>query len=226
MPSAPRSDNQCLLTRIPPELLEMVLSDLPNSDRKSLRRATRTLGALVLLRIQRVFLSANSRNIAVFCAVADHEALRHDVKEIVWDDAQLSNVHAASPHDWPDSVDPVQKASFLRGNCPLLIDVDWLDLDEQGTRIVKEAWRHSLWLRTLLERRRKLELDQQTVLDSAADVVALRHGLARFPSLRRITLTPSTHGRYAGRPLYPTPVLREFHKDFGCPLPGNWFGMN
>lgn len=224
MPSAPRSDNQCLLTRIPPELLEMVLSDLPNSDRKSLRRATRTLGALVPLQIRRVFLSANSRNIAVFCAVADHEALRHDVKEIVWEDAQLNNYHAASPHDWPNSVDPVQKASFLRRNCPL--DVRRLDLDEEGTRIVKEAWRHSLWLHTLLDWHTELLLDQQKVLDSAADVVALRHGLARFPSLRRITLTPSVHGRFAGRPLYPTPVLREFHKEFGCPLPENWFGVN
>ncbi|OAA81661.1 hypothetical protein LEL_01206 [Akanthomyces lecanii RCEF 1005] len=193
----------------------------PNSDRKSLRAATRTLGAFVPLRIQRVFLSAYSRNIEVFRAVADHEALRHGVKEIVWDNAQLNTHHVHSAGDLRNSIN--QNAIAAGHDCPLL--VPWLDLDEEGARLVEETWRHSVWLANSFSDHRKLILDQQEVLDSAVDVVALSHGLARFPSLRRITLTPSAHGLFAGRPLYPTPVLREFSKHFGYPLPEIWFGV-
>ncbi|KAJ5391005.1 uncharacterized protein N7496_002073, partial [Penicillium cataractarum] len=37
----------------------------------------------------RVFLSANSLNIQVFRAVADHPKFRHDIREIIWDDARF-----------------------------------------------------------------------------------------------------------------------------------------
>jgi hypothetical protein len=42
-----------------------------------------------LLRLDRVFLSVNLRNIEVFRAIADHEEFCHRVKEVIWDDAQL-----------------------------------------------------------------------------------------------------------------------------------------
>jgi hypothetical protein len=54
-----------------------------------MRLAAKQFSSAVELRLQRVFLSANPLNIAVSRAVADHERFRHQVIEIVWDDARL-----------------------------------------------------------------------------------------------------------------------------------------
>lgn len=74
---------------LPLELWHQITSYLTNRDIKSMRLATKQFLSAVELRLQRVFLSANPLNIAVFRAVADHEKFRHQVTEIVWDDARL-----------------------------------------------------------------------------------------------------------------------------------------
>lgn len=74
---------------LPLELWKQITSYLTNRDIKSMRLATRQFSSAVELRLQRVFLSANPLNIAVFRAVADHEEFRHQVTEIIWDDARL-----------------------------------------------------------------------------------------------------------------------------------------
>jgi hypothetical protein len=75
---------------LPLELWWEITSHLPNHDIKSLRLASKQFCNAVELRLQRVFLSANPLNIEVFRAVADHKKFRHQVTEIVWDDARLS----------------------------------------------------------------------------------------------------------------------------------------
>ncbi|CAG8098103.1 unnamed protein product [Penicillium olsonii] len=74
---------------LPPELWQEIASYLTNLDFKSMRLAAKQFSSAVDLRFQRVFLSANPLNIEVFRAVADHERFRHQVKEIIWDDARL-----------------------------------------------------------------------------------------------------------------------------------------
>lgn len=59
------------------------------------------------------------------------------------------------------------------------------------------------------------------MLSSRADAEALRYGLTRFPSLKRITITPATHGRLY-EPLYETPMIRSFPYGFNYPIPQGW----
>lgn len=77
------------LVGLPVELLTAISSLLPNRDIKSLRLACRGLRSAVCLRLTRVFLSANPRNVEVVRAVADHRFFRTQVTEIIWDDARL-----------------------------------------------------------------------------------------------------------------------------------------
>lgn len=67
----------------------MVESYLPNRDIKNLRLVSRDFLNTFRLRLDRVFLSANTLNIEVFRSIADHETFRHHVVEIIWDDSLL-----------------------------------------------------------------------------------------------------------------------------------------
>lgn len=82
--------NSYQLNNLPPELWYTIVSFLPNRDIKSLRLVSKQLCDSVELRLQRVFLSANPLNIKVFRAIADHEKFRHQISEIIWDDARFA----------------------------------------------------------------------------------------------------------------------------------------
>lgn len=103
------ASNPSTLLQLPNEILTAIAVDLPNRDIKSLRLTCRALSAKSQLRWNRVFLSANLRNIQVFRAIADHDQIRQHIVEIVWDDARLDDepppmrsAHPASPHFDPD----------------------------------------------------------------------------------------------------------------------------
>ena len=63
--------------------------------------------------------------------------------------------------------------------------------------------------------------DQRQILHSGADIEAFKHGLTQFPNLKRVTITPSTHGKI-GQPMYQTPMIRAFPPGFDYPLPKEW----
>ncbi|CAJ2502930.1 Uu.00g103240.m01.CDS01 [Anthostomella pinea] len=77
------------LVRIPLELFTAVASYLPNCAIKNLRLTCRLIHDRAPLRLNRVFLSPNPRNVEVFRAIADHDGYRTDIVEIIWDDTQL-----------------------------------------------------------------------------------------------------------------------------------------
>jgi hypothetical protein len=78
------------LVHLPVELLGLIPAFVANRDIKNLRRTCRLFYFVARLRLSRVYLSANPRNIEVFRAIADHEAFRQQVVEIVWDDTRLT----------------------------------------------------------------------------------------------------------------------------------------
>ncbi|CAH0034520.1 unnamed protein product [Clonostachys rhizophaga] len=78
------------LSSVPREILDHIVSYLPNGDKKSLRQASSFFAETVKIRISRVFLSANPRNIEVLKAIADHETRRHHVEQLIWDDSLLA----------------------------------------------------------------------------------------------------------------------------------------
>lgn len=85
---------------LPFELWESVSSHLSNPDIKSLRLACTQFSNAATPRIQRVFLSANPLNIAVFRGIAGHNKFRHRVTEIIWGEARL--VRGPPRIDQPD----------------------------------------------------------------------------------------------------------------------------
>ncbi|TGO49073.1 hypothetical protein BOTNAR_0445g00030 [Botryotinia narcissicola] len=111
MSNFPMKSNLMLLV---PELLTAIVSYLPNPDLKSLRLTCRALGGIVPLYFDRVFLSANPRNIEVARTVADDEKFRKGVKEIIWDDALLAHdivrpieaIHMLAESSWAEDDPP------------------------------------------------------------------------------------------------------------------------
>jgi hypothetical protein len=77
---------------------------------------------------------------------------------------------------------------------------------------LRELWGH---YQTLLR-------EQDEVLAAQDDDAALRHELARFPSLRCVTITPAAHSIIPFQPLYENPMIRAFPRGFNYPPPYGW----
>ncbi|KAK7222467.1 hypothetical protein V2G26_010470 [Clonostachys chloroleuca] len=104
------------LLALPTELFLLVQSHLDLTDIKHMRLSSRKLCASLELRIDRVFLSANPRNVEVFLAIAAHETLRRFVTEIVWDDAVFTPFH----REEPVTVVTQRMKPQLHGSCSIL----------------------------------------------------------------------------------------------------------
>ncbi|KAF7946886.1 uncharacterized protein EAE97_004135 [Botrytis byssoidea] len=185
----------------------------------SLRLTCRALGEKAYF--DRVFLSANSRNIEVARAVADNKKFRKGVKEIIWDDALLAHdivrpieaIHmlAESPRAEDDPSTWFIRA--FKDNIENLRDLK-RDRKRPKTREVLPFFESWSYYETLLEQWEK-------VLRSGAHINVLTYVLGRFRSLRRITITPAAHDSL-DRPLYETPMLKLSPKGFNYPIPRDW----
>lgn len=215
------------LASLPSELLVAIVAQLSNRDRKSLRLTCKAFGESVLLRIDRVFLSTNPLNIQVFRAIAGHEIYRRSVVELIWDDAQLG---------LPD-VPPAYKCECRRGLLEMHFR-DWFDemcaRNVEQTRVRKrndvdrpDHIARSEWMaaqppcEVMWEHYKELLIQQAEVILAEDDAFALQYGLERFPSLRKITVTPATHG-VPFTPLYQTPMIRALPYGFNYPIPRGW----
>ncbi|KUL84067.1 hypothetical protein ZTR_07439 [Talaromyces verruculosus] len=207
---------------LPAELVGLIVSFLPNRDIKNLRLTCPTLGQMAQLRLGRVFLSANPLNIEVFRAIADHEEFRHNIVEIIWDDARLIE-HA--PERRLDLLDGEDWAQW--GDDPNSYEgIPWWFEESYEENIkFRGAWKriqetdpsiHDSW-----EFYQQILQQQKSVLDSDDDIKAFRYGLERFPRLRRVKITPIAHG-VLDVPLYETPMIRSFLPKFNYPIPYTW----
>ncbi|KAJ5552443.1 hypothetical protein N7494_001821 [Penicillium frequentans] len=68
---------------------------------------------------------------------------------------------------------------------------------------------------------RNLVREQDDALAGKYDEEALVYGLRQFPSLKKVTVTPAAHG-VLFRPLYQTPMIRQFPQGFYYPIPRGW----
>ncbi|ETS03692.1 hypothetical protein M419DRAFT_108425, partial [Trichoderma reesei RUT C-30] len=222
------------LTSLPRELLSEIASHLSNSDIGEWRLACKRF-SLVALHIDRVFISANPKDIEVFRAIADHETQRCMVKEIVWDEGRFEEDPRSTwcCHDWArhrQSPDTPPKGyarackrnldEIHRRRCEYDADLPH-HLDKQArmekAMAVQESWRHY----------RGYLAQQNVVLADDLDIKAFEYGLERFTTLRRITLTPAAHG-FTFMPLYRTPTIRTLaaktkdNKYMNYKLPRGW----
>ncbi|RGP69180.1 hypothetical protein FSPOR_4895 [Fusarium sporotrichioides] len=208
-----------LFQLLPPELRNYAFSCLGRNALTSLRATCSTLERIVPSNIDRVFISANSRNIQVFRAIADSEKHRHNVTEIIWDDARLSEgpeypvESDLIDYDY-EAYDPV-----TTNGCPRWFTMRCVDggvgfekhCPPETSMGLEESWDY---YKALLE-------DQRGIMQSNADIETFKYGLQRFTHLKRVTITPSTHGRI-GQPMFRTPMIRSFPPGFDYPLPRPW----
>ncbi|KAH7120618.1 hypothetical protein EDB81DRAFT_814482 [Dactylonectria macrodidyma] len=223
------------ITHLPPEILESILCQLPNSDIKSLRATCIHLNQVVPLRLSRVFLSPNPVNVDVFRAIADHEIFRKNIIEIIYDDARFADSLAegeVSVRDFNDDSDDYNDIGDVSG-VPAWYLRQYRDnagcIDFYGVQDVKRP--HHIEVAERFKSRpspaesyrlyQDLLRGQDQVIAANSDAGALRYGLSRFTNLQRITITPAAHGSPV-QPLYQTPMIRSLPPGLIYPLPRGW----
>ncbi|KAJ5085778.1 hypothetical protein N7532_010549 [Penicillium argentinense] len=221
------------LANLPTEIVLVISSFLTNRDRKSLRSSCRALNKVTPLFFSRVFLSTNPLDIEVFCAVAIHHTFRHQVTEIIWDDARFLPEPVIPEEEWrpymdredlemnPDEECPNWFVEGCEENIDLLRRRKGDDVDRPDHIARQKQIDAQMPLRQCWELYSKLLKDQNEVIDSKADEKAFILGLQQFPHLRRVTVTPAAHG-WLFAPLYETPMIRAFPYGFNYPIPRGW----
>ncbi|KAL4886047.1 hypothetical protein BJY04DRAFT_213586 [Aspergillus karnatakaensis] len=207
------------LTHLSAELLHIIIDSLPNKAIKALRLTCKALCNAAQLRLDRVFLSANPLNVAVFRAVADSDAYRPPHRNIYNDD-----IDEIEDPQWEDDGD---HAWFIRemswnkeGEIPFRTGVVSPGTALEDPRL-SEHLDNELSPRVCWQYYQNLLYQQEDVIIFNKDAEALAYGLRRFPALIRITLTPAAHGGLWA-PLYETPMIRAFPKGFNYPIPRGW----
>lgn len=194
-----------------------------------------------------MFLSANPRNIKVFRAITDHDIIRTQIIEIIWDDGRLKDRpnrrrsgHPLSPHYDPEfdefteigdfeTIDdkeeedkeearyPTWFAKAYQRNLNFIQNHEANDTDRPDQAVLAEFNTPTSLARSW-EYYYQLLQQQKEVLVLGADVKAFKYGLLRLPALQRITITPAAYG-WLLRPLYETPMIQAFPPNFNYPMP-------
>ncbi|KAL6793483.1 hypothetical protein GGI42DRAFT_334448 [Trichoderma sp. SZMC 28013] len=225
-------DSPPLLTALPPELIENLVSHLDNRSIKSLRLTCRRFSTIAL-RINRVFLSANPLNIQVFRSIADHDFYRQGITEIIYDDALFcrsfddhwGELNKWPPLSYPPPEVPTDKNWFYTERDDHISELKHRQVTDKPGRpenvIRARQARAELSFSESWTYYQGLLRQQDEVLANGADAKALRYGLRRFPALQRVTVTPAAHG-WLFTPLYETPMIRAFPYGFNYPIPRGW----
>jgi hypothetical protein len=223
---------------LPNELVGAICALLYNRDIKSLRLTCRSLGDKSPLRFNRVFISANPRNVEVLLAIANHDVFRYDVKEIIWDDAILMRIPStdgdgpygySADEDDPDDYAANKDKEWISRDyicaCKESISLTRGRLHEKNKYYVENEVQKQvdnlMPSRDSLTYYRDLFYQQRKVLLSGADEEAFQYAVQRFPQLTKVTITPAAHG-FLFIPLYRTPMIRDFPSGFVYPIPRSW----
>ncbi|KAG4259860.1 hypothetical protein FPRO03_12510 [Fusarium proliferatum] len=226
------------LQTLPNELLGAICALICNSDIKSLRLTCRALGDKSYLRFDRVFISANPRNIEVLLAVANHDVFRHRVKEIIWDDSLLRKIPIINGYGTCGYSEDENDSDVCAANRDKeQISRDFVRLCKDSIGLTKGRLLHKNGHQCDLEVQKQVDnllpsrdsvayyadllKQQRDVLSSNTDEEAFRYAIQRFPQLRRVTITPAAHG-FLFIPLYETPMIRAFPSGFVYPIPRAW----
>ncbi|KAH7140371.1 hypothetical protein B0J13DRAFT_446626 [Dactylonectria estremocensis] len=213
------------ILRLPSETIAAICSQLPNSSIKDLRLSCVSLSAIACLRFDRVFLSAQPREIEIFHNVANSDKYRGRLGEIVYDDgpADDDTVSATEAHQdgdhyvlhlEPNDGDDVRKVPrWFSFACEQNRRILTAELDDRVEHLMstEKSW----------EEYKCLLRKQRQVLKSNLLAKALETGLERFPMLRKITITSASHGRLF-EPLYMTPTIRAMSYGLNYPVPSGW----
>lgn len=202
----------CFLLNLPVEILHQISNQLPNSDIKNLRLTCSPAYMVFRLQFNRIFLSPHQRDIDVFCEVASSETFRHQVVQLVWDQNRFCFGNMGDLEGSFDILTPLDSCElatemvrFQRNriaNTGCLVSDDFTafgGINMPVTRIGR--------INTDVQRGR--EAYEQSNNHS----FAVEYHINRFPSLRRITINPSTNG-WLFEPFYETSLIRSFPSHF------------
>jgi hypothetical protein len=222
---------------LPSELVGVICGLLSNSDIKSLRLTCRYLRDKSPLRFDRVFISANPRNIEVLLSISNHDVFRHRVKEIVWDDAVLKSIPDNSDGPCGYSADENDPDDYAANEDKEWISRDFVRICKESIFLTKSRLIEKNKYQGENEQQRQFDKlmpsrdsltywnfllqQQEEVIESGADETAFRYAVQRFPRLNKVTITPATHG-FLFMPLYQTPMIRAFPSGFVYPIPRGW----
>ncbi|KAM0281374.1 hypothetical protein ACHAPQ_004148 [Fusarium lateritium] len=210
-----------LLGYLPAELLDQVIYELHNIDLKNLRQTCTYFKDATHLRLNRLFLSPNSRDIEVFRAVADHKIFRLQITEIIYDDARFDPAHEV---EWPSRYNEEKDIGEVTGVPEWYRHVyrqnrEFISGYEPYHSQVKEA--HLLSPVEAFKHFKRLWQEQQETITTNKDADALKYGLLRFPNLRRMVVSPAAHGK-PGLPWYYTPTIRSLPRGLLYPIERGW----
>ncbi|PNP75822.1 hypothetical protein FNYG_10900 [Fusarium nygamai] len=210
-----------LLGCLPAELLNQVLCELHNIDLKNLRQTCTYIKGATHLRLNRLFLSPNLRDIEVFRAVADHGTFRLQVTEIIYDDARFDAAHEMECPSWYDEEKDIGETTGVpEWYCHVYRENRAMIRSCKQSQ-VKEAFEHLLSPAEAFKHFKKLWQEQQETIATNRDADALKYGLLRFPNLRRVVVSPAAHGA-PGLPWYLTPTIRSLPRGLLYPIERGW----
>lgn len=202
----------------------MIPSYLAGKDVKNLRLVCKLFSELPF--ISRVFISAHPKDIEVFRCIADHEAFRRGVKEIIWDEARFKD-----PRTTRDKCDGYDEApSGYRNACTWNLNEirdrrSAFYVEFPSEKAINEKVKAHMPLLESWPLYEEYLAQQDAVLEDDGDIKAFEYGLKRFTTLKRITLTPAAHG-FIFNPLYETPMVRSLPYGFNYPIPRGWPGAH
>ena len=211
-----------LFSHFPIELLDQIVSSLSNRSIKNLRQTCTFLSKVAQLRFDRLFLSTNPRDIEVFTTIAQDDALRLGVRQIIYDDARFWDKYTTGPegHAFQSDIGVPHWYQYLYEE-QLKKARDILEKDKGILDHIKisddcpESYKHY----------QELLQGQTEVISQGRDIDALRYGLTRFPNLTRVELTIATHGRQLD-PFYHTPTIRSLPQNLIYPRARGWPGTD
>ncbi|PVH71862.1 hypothetical protein DL98DRAFT_360144, partial [Cadophora sp. DSE1049] len=208
---------------LPNEIICLIASHLPNKDIKNARLTNSRLRSSSILRFERVFLSPSYKNIEVLQAIAGHAEFCGQVKELIYDDARFERYTEWAPgkvlYEWEDDRRPMEE--FL-SQCTE--NLEWVGGDVAGlvrarTGADPKPDEMLMDFDANFALYQRLYEDQQDIIKRGIDVIALNEAMLSFPSLEKVTVTPTAHQPGIHAPRFPTPLIRSFPPSFNYPSP-------
>lgn len=246
--------NKKSILDLPTELLAIVCDHLSKLDIKRLRLVGRQFGKRVNLRTDRVVISPNRANLANLEWILDQPRYRSQVREIVWDDAQLEEYPRLDAFRRAIDIDERQFTRDLESYLEeatsgyhddsaeyrALGHADFFEDDGHLTEFAKgvllqrndEFSRVCLsWNVTMMTIKesyavyQRLYQEEQDLIRRHVDIVALRRTLASCPNIKRVTLTSECWRPWSFGQRYDTPFHRALPLGFRKPSVWPWLGV-
>lgn len=229
------------LRTLPPEIIRRITGDLANVDIKCLRLAGKDAAQLAQLRLGRVFLSTNCRDIEVLREIAQSETYCDGIVELIYDDARFvqdqktqddvdygdsdysQDPDESDASDSPPSATkvPLWYSRIFEEHCQHLADTKGNLVERPFDIYTREMYKSRLSLQQSYDIYQGIAQDQAQVIATGSDRETFRYALQKFVNLRKITVTPITHGE-PFRPYYETPTIRNLPRGFIYPIPAPW----